>query len=53
MTRARISSGVLGAIFAESVIRPNKATIAFDGFDPLLQRICDVINAYTAHPTYP
>lgn len=41
------------AIFAERVIRPNRATITFDGFDPLLQRICDVIDDYTAHPTYP
>jgi len=47
-------SGKYGkAIFAEKVVRPNKSSIVFDGFDPLLKRICDVIDDYAANPTYP
>ncbi|TNC12723.1 RNA-directed DNA polymerase [Methylobacterium terricola] len=38
------------AVFAEKVVRPNKSAIVFDGFDPLLQRICDVIDDYATHP---
>ena len=33
-------------IFAEAVVRPNAATIKWDGFEPLLQRISDVLDDY-------
>lgn len=35
-------------VFANSVVRPNAATINFSGFDPLLERIVKVLNAYSA-----
>lgn len=37
--------------FAEKVVRPKKATINFDGFDSLLERIVAVMDDYVAHPT--
>lgn len=33
-------------VFANSVIKPNAASIDFSGFDPLLERIENVLNAY-------
>ncbi len=33
-------------IFAEKVVRPNAAKLKWDGFEPLLQRISDVLDHY-------
>lgn len=46
------ASGKYGKhVFAEKVIRPNKATLNFDKFDPLLERIVAVMDDYAANPT--
>jgi RNA-directed DNA polymerase len=37
-------------VFAKSVVKPNAAEIDFSGFDPLLERICKVIDDYAASP---
>jgi hypothetical protein len=37
-------------IFAEKVVRPKAATLKWDGFAPLLQGVCDVIDHYAALP---
>ncbi|MFG1294953.1 retron Ec67 family RNA-directed DNA polymerase/endonuclease [Xanthobacter variabilis] len=34
-------------IFAEKVVRPKAATLKWGGFDPLLQRVSDVLDDYT------
>jgi len=34
-------------VFAEKVVRPNAGAINFAGFDPLIERITDVIDSYT------
>ncbi|MBO9502825.1 retron Ec67 family RNA-directed DNA polymerase/endonuclease [Brevundimonas sp. A19_0] len=33
-------------IFAEKVVRPNASTLKWDGFEPLLQRLSDVLDHY-------
>lgn len=35
-------------VFAEKVVRPKAAILKWDGFDPLLQRISDVLDDYMA-----
>lgn len=37
-------------VFANSVVKPNAASIDFSGFDPLLERIAKVLNAYSPSP---
>jgi RNA-directed DNA polymerase len=36
--------------FANSIVKPNAANIDFSGFDPLLNRICKVIEHYAPQP---
>ena len=38
-------------IFAESVVKPNAATIDFSGFEPLLERFVAVLDDYAASPS--
>jgi hypothetical protein len=38
-------------VFAEKVVRPKASTLKWDGFDPLLQRISDVLDDYKAPAT--
>jgi RNA-directed DNA polymerase len=38
--------------FAEKIVRPQKGTINFDGFVPLLNRITAVIDDYSANPNF-
>ena len=33
-------------VFAEKVVRAKAATLKWDGFEPLLQRVCDVLDHY-------
>ncbi len=33
-------------VFAEKVVRPNASTLKWDGFEPLLQRVSDVLDHY-------
>lgn len=37
-------------VFAKSVVKPDAANIDFSGFDPLLDRICKVIEHYAPQP---
>ncbi|SFM04669.1 retron Ec67 family RNA-directed DNA polymerase/endonuclease [Methylobacterium pseudosasicola] len=49
LNKKHLEPGKYGkAIFAEKVIRPNKATIKFDAFEPLLDRITAVLDHHAA-----
>ena len=37
-------------IFAEKVVRPKASTLKWDGFEPLLQRLSDVLDHYKPPP---
>ncbi|MCJ2042242.1 retron Ec67 family RNA-directed DNA polymerase/endonuclease [Methylobacterium sp. J-059] len=52
LNKKHLAPGKYGKqVFAEKVVRPNKKSINFSGFDPLLERIVAVIDDYKTNPS--